>query len=83
MSTRRKKGIVRKTCTQRRKISLLKERWFEEKVIKLVNIGLSNLRGHFKHGVLKACDEVCGKRRGGGEVKETRGGGMQRRIRQC
>ena len=34
----------------------------EEKVIKLVNVGLSNLCGHFKDGVLKACDEVCGKR---------------------
>ena len=25
---------------------------------------MSNLWGHFKNGVLKACDEVCGKKRG-------------------
>ena len=32
---------------------------FDEKVIKLVDVGVQNLRGHFKDGVLKACDEVC------------------------
>ena len=35
---------------------------FEEKVIKLVDVGAPDLWGHFKDGVLKACDEVCGKR---------------------
>ena len=33
---------------------------FEEKVIRLVDVGVSNLWGHFKDGVLKACDEVSG-----------------------
>ena len=32
--------------------------------------------GQFKDGVLKACDEVCGKKRG--EVKEIHDGGMKR-----
>ena len=29
--------------------------------MKVVYIGGPNLRGHLKDGVLKACDEVCGK----------------------
>ena len=37
---------------------------FEENVTKLVDVGASNLWGHFKDGVLKTCDEVCGKKRG-------------------
>ena len=37
---------------------------FEEKEIKLVDVGVANLWGNFKDGVLKACDEVCGKKRG-------------------
>ena len=37
---------------------------FYEKVIKLVDFGLPNLRGNFKDGILKACDEVCWKKRG-------------------
>ena len=48
-----------------------------KKVIKLVDVGMPNLLGHFKDGVLKACDEVFG-RRVGGEVKEILGGGMYR-----
>ena len=28
---------------------------------KLVDVGAPNLWGHFKEGVLKACDEVCVK----------------------
>ena len=54
---------------------------FEEKVTKLVDVGVPNLLGHFKDGVLMACDEVCGKKRGrrskgytwwwNEEVKET------------
>ena len=57
--------VVKKACAGRRKISLLKDvkirKQFKEKVIKLVDVGVPNLRGHFKDGVLKACDEVCGK----------------------
>ena len=37
---------------------------FEEKVTKLVDVGVPNLWGHFKDGVLVACDEVCGKKSG-------------------
>ena len=59
---------MRKTCAERRKITLLKDvkirKRFEEKVIKLVDVAVPNLWGHFKDGVLKACDEVCGKKRG-------------------
>ena len=49
----------------------------EEKVIKLVDVGEPYLWGHFKDGILKACDEVCWKR-WGGEVEERHGGGMKR-----
>ena len=72
---------VRKTCAERRKITLLKDvkiwKRFEEKVTELVDVGMPNLWGHFHDGVLKACDEVCGKKRGG-EVKEIHSGGIKR-----
>ena len=48
----------------------------EEKVAKLVNIGATNLWGHLRDWVLRACDELCGKKRGGGDVKEICGVGM-------
>ena len=73
---RKIRKVVRKTCTERRKISLLKDvkirKRFEEKVTKLVDDGAPNLLEHFKDWVLKACDEVCGKKRG--EVKEIHDG---------
>ena len=60
--------VVRKLCAERRKISLLKDveirKRFEEKVIKLVEDGAPNLWRYFKDGVLKACGEVSGKKRG-------------------
>ena len=63
---------MRKTCTERRKITLLKDvkikKPFEEKLIE-VEVGVPNLSGHFKDEVLEACDEVCGKR---GEEKYRR-----------
>ena len=55
------RNVVRKTCAVRRKIGLLKG--FEEKVMKLVDIGVPNLWGHFKDGVLRACNDMCGKKR--------------------
>ena len=59
--------VVRKTCADRRKISLLKDvkisKLFNEKVTELVDVGAPNLWGHFKDGILRACDEVCGKKR--------------------
>ena len=61
---RKIRNVVRKTCTERRYISLLKDvkirKRFDEKVTKLVDVGASNLWGHFKDGILGACDEVCG-----------------------
>ena len=78
---RKLRKVVKKACAERRKISLLKDvkirKQFEEKVIELVDVGAPNLWGHFKDGVLMACDEVCGKKRGG-EVKGIVGGGMKR-----
>ena len=57
------RNVVRKTCTVRQKISLLKD-WkvrmrHIEKLIELVDIGVPNLWRHFKDGVLGACDEMC------------------------
>ena len=61
---RKIRKIVLKTCAERRKINLLKDvkirKRFEEKVAKLVDVGAPT----FKDGVLKACDEVCGKKCG-------------------
>ena len=52
---------MRKTCARRRKITLLQDvkirKRFEEKGTELVDVGVSNLWGHFKDVVL----EVCGK----------------------
>ena len=50
---------------------------FEETETKLVDVGVPDLWGDFKDGVLKACDEVCGKK-SGGEVKEIVGDAMKR-----
>ena len=59
---------MRKTCTERRKISLLKEvmirKRFQENVAKLVDVGVPNLWVHFKDWVLEACDEMCWKKKG-------------------
>ena len=37
---------------------------YEIKVIALVDVGATNLWGCLKDGILKACHEVCGKKRG-------------------
>jgi len=39
-------------------------RRFEERVGELVNVGTPDLWKCFKESVLKACDEVCGKKKG-------------------
>ena len=61
-------NVVRNTCAERRKITLPKDvkirKRLEESVTKLGDIGASNLWGHFKDGVLKACHEMQGKKRG-------------------
>ena len=68
MDRKKIRNVVRKTLTERRKIRLLKDvnirKRFEEKVIELVDIAVTNLWGHCKDGVLGACDEVCGKKMG-------------------
>ena len=60
--------VVRRTCSERRKISLLIDvkirKRFKEKLIKLLDVGAPNLWGHFKDGVFQACDYMCGKKRG-------------------
>ena len=64
---RKVRKVVRKTCAERRKIILLKDeknrKRFKEKVFKLVDIGAPNLWGYLKDGVLKECDEACGKKK--------------------
>ena len=65
---RKIRKVMRNTCAERRKITLLIDgkirKRFEEKVIKLVDVVAPNWWGHFNDGVLKACDEVCQKKRG-------------------
>ena len=36
---------------------------FEEEVTELFDVEAPHLWGHFKDGVLNACDYVCGKKR--------------------
>ena len=52
---RKIRKVVRKTCTERRKITLLKDekirKRFEEKVTELVNVDAPNLWWHFKDGI--------------------------------
>ena len=64
---KRKRNVDRKTCSERRKISLLKDlkirKRLEEKVIKLVDVGVQNMWGHVKNGVLKTYDEGEKQRR--------------------
>ena len=64
---RKIRKVVRETCAERRKITLPKDvkirKRFAKKVTEFVDDGAPNLRGHFKDGVLKACDESCGNKR--------------------
>ena len=68
---------MRKTCAERRKITILKDvkirKRFEEKVTKLVDVGAPNLGDSSRMGFQRHVE-----RRGGGEVKEIHGGGMKR-----
>ena len=56
------RNVVRKTCFERRKITLQKDveirKRFKVKVIKLIDVGVPNLWGHVKDGILNACDLV-------------------------
>ena len=68
--------VVRKTCAERRKISLLKvvkirkQSFFN--VIELVDIGVPNLRGYFKNGRREKVRKWLG------EAKKIHGGRMKR-----
>ena len=48
----------------------------EEKVTKLVNVGVPFFWVHFNDGILISCDDLYEKNRGG-EVKEMHVGGMK------
>ena len=62
------KKIVRKESIMRRRVWKLNEnnmrRRFEERVEELVNVGTPDIWKCFKESVLKACDEVCRKKKG-------------------
>ena len=42
--------------------------WFSERVYDLVNTNDQNIWNSFRSGVLKACDEVCGIRKGRAKI---------------
>ena len=62
------KKSVRKESIMRRRVWKLNEnnmkRRFEERVGELVNVGTLDIWKCLKESVLKACDEVCGKKKG-------------------
>ena len=59
-------NVVRMTCTQRRRMCLLKDlkvrMRFEEKAIKLNDFGVPNLWGHFKEWILRLVMWCVGRR---------------------
>ena len=65
---KRLKRVIRKRATVRRKVWKLKEHYvrknIEKRVRQLITIDAPDLWNCFKEGVLRACDEVCGKTRG-------------------
>ena len=73
---RKLRRIVRKRMIEKRKVWKLKEEEtrakFQERVEELVDMDAPDMWKSFKEGVLRACDEVCGKTRGrkdqGGET---------------
>ena len=69
------KKVVRKEAIERRKVWKLKEddTWvrFEGRVGQLVSTDALDLWKCFKVGVLKVCDEVCGKKKGRRDKGDT------------
>ena len=59
--------VVKKESRVKRMVWKLKEREmhenFERKVEELVDVETTNLWESFRDGVLKACDELCGKKK--------------------
>ena len=50
---------------------------FERRVEELVDVETTNLRKSFRHGVLKACDDLCGTKNSE-RMKEINGGRMKK-----
>ena len=73
------KNVVRKEAIERRKIWKLKEddarARYEGRVGQLVSTDVLDLWKWFKEGVLKECDEVCGKKKGKRDQADTSHGG--------
>ena len=69
------KKVVRKEAIEIRKVWKLKEddtmARFEGRVGELVSADAPDLWKCFKEGVLKACDEVCGKKKGRRDQGDT------------
>ena len=70
-----KKKVARKKAIERRKVWKLKEddtrARFEGRVGELVSPDAADLWKCFKEGVLQACDEVCGKKKGRRDQGDT------------
>ena len=68
LQRKRMKKVLRKDVIVRRKVWKLKEHdvreKFEQRVQELVSVDAPDLWSCFKEGVLRACDEVCGKTKG-------------------
>ena len=79
--------VVRKKAIQRRKVWKLKEEdstaRFEGRVEELVSADAPDLWKCIKEEVLKACDEVCGKKKEGYMVVEQRREGSNREKGGC
>ena len=69
------KKVVRKEAIEIRKVWKLKEddtmARFEGRVGELVSADASDLWKYFKEGVLKVCDELCGKKKGRRDQGDT------------
>ena len=69
------KKVVRKEAIERRKVWKLKEDdtsvKFEGRVGELLSADAVDLWKCFKEGLLKACDEVCGKKKGRRDQEDT------------
>ena len=68
------KKSVKKNKRVRRRVWKLKEKEIKEKferIRKLVDIASKDLWGSYKNGVLKACDELCGKTKARGNRGNT------------
>ena len=88
--------MVRKEAFKRRKVWKLREddtrARFKGRVRELVSVDGPDLWKNFKEGMLRACDEVCGKRKGRrdqgntwwwNEVKEAIVNKKDAHIRRC